>query len=576
MKEDKIYIKSLVFGIIIILLGAAVVPSISGQNNKINNQNNNIELISFPINDDDYINAHWKFDQGSGSTAYDSSGHGYHGNINGATWTSGYSSYALDFDGVNDYVEFDEHAKNYLGFNRTDDLIYTFYFQTSSTKKGIIYSTCRGDSYGYNPGFHIAMLADGKFEVQMWRLSCGILMSGTNAYNDGSWHKAEIIFNGGSAHCRVEVYVDDEFDSYYEKYVCSFFSDNFRYAQIGRHSHEEIDYFDGKIDEFKIIKFPGGNQHQLPTITGPELGQPGVEYTFTIVSDDPEGDDVSYYVDWGDGTNTGWTDFYPSGQEVYLKKTYNEEGAYYIRARCKDSWGTTGWVEHLIRIGNQAPDPPVITGNRYGNAGQEITYTFASFDYEGQDVKYTIDWGDGDTDVTGFYTHNTPIERSHSWAVEGDYDIKARAEDTTGRKGEWSIYSIRIGDQPPDSPNIYGAVQGKPGEKFEYGFVSTDPENDNLTFDIDWGDGNLEIDRGPVLSGEFFTRSHTWENTGTYIIRVRANDIYNYSSPWTEQTIIIYTKGKSSNFNLINVLIERFPRAYLAFRNFINIGERYR
>ena len=161
---------------------------------------------------------------------------------------------------------------------------------------------------------------------------------------------------------------------------------------------------------------------------------------------------------------------------------------------------------------------------------------------------------------------------TRSNAMKREYEIKAKAEDTTGREGEWSIYSIRIGDQPPDSPNIYGAVQGKPGVEYEYGFVSTDPENDNLTFDINWGDGNIETDRGPVLSGEFFTRTHTWNDKGTYTIRVRANDNYNNSGPWTEQTIIVYTKGKSSNFNLLNVLFERFPRAFLAFRYFINIG----
>ena len=218
MKEEKTYIKSLVFGIIIILIGAAVVPSISGQNNKkINDQIINLNPTSSPINDDDFLNAFWKFDQGSGTTVYDSSGHGYHGNINGATWTTGYSSYALDFDGVNDYVEFDDHTKNYLGFNRTDDLIYTFYFRTSSTENGIIYSTCRGDDYGYNPGFHIALLSDGKFEVKMWRLNCGVLMSSNKSYNNNEWHKVEIIFNGGSAHCKVDIYVDGTFDSTYEK-----------------------------------------------------------------------------------------------------------------------------------------------------------------------------------------------------------------------------------------------------------------------------------------------------------------------------------------------------------------------
>ena len=568
MREEKIYKKSLIFGIIIILIGASTVPIISGQNNQTNNRN----ITSFPITAD-YTNAYWKFDEGSGSTAYDSSGHGYHGEINGASWTSGYSSNALDFDGVNDFVNFSDYAKHYLGFNRTDDLIYTFYFQTSSTEKGVIYSACRGDSYGYNPGFHIAMLADGTIEVQMWRLSCGILFSGVNSYNDGAWHKAEIIFNGGSALCRADIFVDGVFDSYFEKYVCSFYADNFRYAQIGRHSNEKIYYFDGKIDDFKIVKFPGGNQQDLPSISGPSLGQPDAEYTFSFVSDDPEGDDVSYYVDWGDGTNSGWTDFYQSGETVNLGHTWTEEGRYFITAMCMDMWGHTGWAEHLIRIGNQAPDPPDITGRRYGDPDEEITYTFSSFDYEGQNVKYIIDWGDGDIDETGFYTHDTPIEKSHSWDADGDYTIKARAEDTTGRDGDWAEYPIRIGDRPPGNPSVYGAMQGKPGEEYDYGFVSDDPESDNVTYDINWGDGNVESDLGPVPSGEFFTWSHTWEDTDTYTIKVRANDKFNYSSNWIDYKVIIFTKSKSSNNYLFNVLFERFPYAYRMFRYFVNSME---
>jgi len=42
----------------------------------------------------------WHFDEGTGSTAYDSSGYDSHGTISGATWASP----ALDFDGIDDYV----------------------------------------------------------------------------------------------------------------------------------------------------------------------------------------------------------------------------------------------------------------------------------------------------------------------------------------------------------------------------------------------------------------------------------------------------------------------------------------
>lgn len=46
----------------------------------------------------------WRFDEGLGSTAYDSSGYGNNGVINGASYTTGILGSALSFDGTNDYV----------------------------------------------------------------------------------------------------------------------------------------------------------------------------------------------------------------------------------------------------------------------------------------------------------------------------------------------------------------------------------------------------------------------------------------------------------------------------------------
>ena len=55
--------------------------------------------------------AHWKFDEGTGLTATDSSGNGYAGTISGATYSTTTppdvdfeDPYSLDFDGVNDGV----------------------------------------------------------------------------------------------------------------------------------------------------------------------------------------------------------------------------------------------------------------------------------------------------------------------------------------------------------------------------------------------------------------------------------------------------------------------------------------
>jgi N-acetylneuraminic acid mutarotase len=51
----------------------------------------------------------WKFDEGSGTVAYDSSGNGHDGNLtNGPTWAAGKIGGALSFDGVNDHVDLGE------------------------------------------------------------------------------------------------------------------------------------------------------------------------------------------------------------------------------------------------------------------------------------------------------------------------------------------------------------------------------------------------------------------------------------------------------------------------------------
>ncbi len=83
-----------------------------------------------------------------------------------------------------------------------------------------------------------------------------------------------------------------------------------------------------------------------PAITGPTNGNSGETYTYTLVSTDPENYPLKYYVDWGDGTNSGWTWEYDSGEEVELSHTWTEQGTYLVKAKAMDisnaesDWGT--------------------------------------------------------------------------------------------------------------------------------------------------------------------------------------------------------------------------------------------
>jgi len=73
-----------------------------------------------------------------------------------------------------------------------------------------------------------------------------------------------------------------------------------------------------------------------PTITGQTPGHVGVYYKYIVSSNDPEGNDLWYFVDWGDGTDSGWLGPYPSDEEVIVRHYWNKKGSYNIQVKSKD------------------------------------------------------------------------------------------------------------------------------------------------------------------------------------------------------------------------------------------------
>jgi len=76
-----------------------------------------------------------------------------------------------------------------------------------------------------------------------------------------------------------------------------------------------------------------------PVITGPTNGKVGTSYTYSFTSTDGDGDQVSYYVEWGDSTNTGWFGPFASGATQTKSHTWSSQGTYTIKAKAKDVYG---------------------------------------------------------------------------------------------------------------------------------------------------------------------------------------------------------------------------------------------
>ncbi|MEA1894264.1 MAG: LamG-like jellyroll fold domain-containing protein [Euryarchaeota archaeon] len=78
---------------------------------------------------DEWLVAEWHFDEGSGSVLKDSSGNGNDGVIYGATWVDGKYWKALEFDGVDDYVD----CGNDTSLDVTGDVTVETWVKFSST-----------------------------------------------------------------------------------------------------------------------------------------------------------------------------------------------------------------------------------------------------------------------------------------------------------------------------------------------------------------------------------------------------------------------------------------------------------
>jgi hypothetical protein len=51
---------------------------------------------------------------------------------------------------------------------------------------------------------------------------------------------------------------------------------------------------------------------------------------------DTDGDSMSLFIDWGDGTHDGWIGHYNSGTNVEVNHTWNKQGTFTIRYKAKD------------------------------------------------------------------------------------------------------------------------------------------------------------------------------------------------------------------------------------------------
>ena len=207
------------------------------------------DVWSFTTTSGNDLISYWRFDDGSGDTAFDQGPYNLDGTLNGASWTDGRFGGALYFDG-NDYVTVGQQAE----LRVADGLTISAWVKPGSfddNQEGIA-----GYAYDTGPnesGYRLQMNANGSFGFAL-DVTPGDMkfIETAGGYNTNTWYYVTATYDGQS----IKLYVDGVLGATGSvNGNVDWYPDPAWGFQIGRWSDNNEDFrIDATIDEVGVWK----------------------------------------------------------------------------------------------------------------------------------------------------------------------------------------------------------------------------------------------------------------------------------------------------------------------------------
>jgi hypothetical protein len=143
----------------------------------------------------------------------------------------------------------------------------------------------------------------------------------------------------------------------------------------------------------------------------------------------------------------------------------------------------------------------------------------------------------------------TPLCQQLWYMPEYEYNAPRDSADESWGRHPWvrmKEYDNWWGTTPPPSTNgapatpaaPAGTTSGQTGTSYTYSVKTTDPDGDSIAYTIDWGDGSTSTSVFKS-SGSAISATHTWTQSGTYAVKVRATDSKGNVSAWSPSLSVV-------------------------------------
>ena len=295
----------------------------------------------------------------------------------------------------------------------------------------------------------------------------------------------------------------------------------------------------------------GSNRHSHQS--SPAISADGIIYISVIIGDDDGGEILAVNPD---GTER-WRKWIGENKGQ-SSPSIGSDGTVYVGSASTAHTGSDYGYVHAFNRGELDADAH---GPYIGIKNEPVQFTgSASGGYP--PYSYYWDFGDDETSEEQNPTHEYTSAGNYTVILTVTDDNDSIAVDTT-----WAL--IRESNDPPGIPDIEGETHGHYGESYDYTFITTDIDGDDIWYFIEWGDESNSGWVGPYDSGEEVTRSHTWDEEDTYTIRAKAKDIFDAEGEWGTLEVTMPVNQQTSAHPWFHWFLERFPNAFPILRHML-------
>ena len=202
--------------------------------------------------------------------------------------------------------------------------------------------------------------------------------------------------------------------------------------------------------------------------------------------------------------------------------------------------------------------------------GPYTGYVYEKIQFKGYAVggvpPYSWHWNFGDGNTSD---EQNPI---HIYTSPDKYTVILTVTDSENNVAIDDTWAFIPGSIPIPPPIIDGPASGEVGIEYYYSFVTIHHLGYDLSYFIEWGDGEITDWTALLPSGIPYNESHKWTSKGKYIIKAKARDVWGTESDWatfdvtmprnraTQRPFLQFLQNFLQQYPILYQLLQRFLR----------------